>query len=162
MSSSTAAAVPSRAAPAASAADERRSAATASVALYGFVAWIGTHIAFVLFVLWAYLPERVLHRLGVLYYPSQYWALALPCHLMVSVAALYAAYWIYNLSRLPPLDDFANVIDEFSNAPDERDLAARGQQERIPPIYDLPITHVNAVLFPRRPAGRAGASSLAG
>ena len=41
------------AAPAASAADERRSAATASVALYGFVAWIGTHIAFVLFVLWA-------------------------------------------------------------------------------------------------------------
>ena len=102
---STAAAVPSRAAPAASAADERRSAATASVALYGFVAWIGTHIAFVLFVLWAYLPERVLHRLGVLYYPSQYWALALPCHLMVSVAALYAAYWIYNLSRLPPLDD---------------------------------------------------------
>ena len=116
----------------------------------------------VLFVLWAYLPERVLHRLGVLYYPSQYWALALPCHLMVSVAALYAAYWIYNLSRLPPLDDFANVIDEFSNAPDERDLAARGQQERIPPIYDLPITHVNAVLFPRRPAGRAGASSSAG
>ena len=73
-----------------------------------------------------------------------------------------AAYWIYNLSRLPPLDDFANVIDEFSNAPDERDLAARGQQERIPPIYDLPITHVNAVLFPRRPAGRAGASSSAG
>ena len=104
MTWSTAAAVPSRAAPAASAADERRSAATASVALYGFVAWIGTHIAFVLFVLWAYLPERVLHRLGVLYYPSQYWALALPCHLMVSVAALYAAYWIYNLSRLPPLD----------------------------------------------------------
>ena len=44
---------------------KRRSAATASVALYGFVAWIGTHIAFVLFVLWAYLPERVLHRLGV-------------------------------------------------------------------------------------------------
>ena len=115
-----------------------------------------------LFVLWSFLPERVLHRLGVLYYPSQYWALALPCHLMVSVAALYAAYWIYNLSRLPPLDDFANVIDEFSNAPDERDLAARGQQERIPPIYDLPITHVNAVLFPRRPASRAAASSSAG
>ena len=56
-------------------------------ALYGFVAWIGTHICYAMFLLWAYVPEHVLQELGVTYYPNKYWAVALPSHALVTLAA---------------------------------------------------------------------------
>ena len=81
--------------------------------IYGFVAWIGTHLCYAVFLLWAYLPEHVLHGLGVTYYPSKYWAVAVPCHLLVSLAAVYLLYWFVNMMRLPPLESFHNILDEY-------------------------------------------------
>ena len=46
----------------------------------------------VLFLLWAYLPESVLHAHGITYYPSKYWAVALPAWACVTVVAGVAAY----------------------------------------------------------------------
>jgi phosphatidylinositol glycan class P protein len=131
--------------------------------IYGFVAWIGTHLCYAVFLLWAYLPEHVLHDLGVTYYPSKYWAVAVPCHLLVSLAAVYLLYWFYNMMRLPPLESFHNIVDEYSK--DADDIPAWSQQgECIPPIYDLPIPSVNAVLYRCTPAaplaaGHAGSSA---
>ena len=124
--------------------------------IYGFVAWIGTHLCYAVFILWAYLPEHVLHDLGVTYYPSKYWAVAVPCHLLVSVAAVYLLYWFYNMMRLPPLESFHNILDEYSKAPD--DIPAWFQPDCIPPIYDLPIPSVNAVLYRRAPSSLAAAN----
>ena len=87
--------------------------------IYGFVAWIGTHLCYAVFLLWAYLPEHVLHDLGVTYYPSKYWAVAVPCHVLVSVAAVYVGYWFYNMMRLPPLESFHNIVDEYSKDADD-------------------------------------------
>ena len=123
--------------------------------IYGFVAWIGTHLCYAVFLLWAYLPERVLHDLGVTYYPSKYWAVAVPCHLLVSIAAVYLMYWFYNMMRLPPLESFHNIIDQYSKDPD--DIPAWFQGDGIPPIYDLPIPSVNAVLYRRAPASASSA-----
>lgn len=129
-------------------------------ALYGFVAWIGTHILFAMFILWAYLPERVLQELGITYYPSKYWAVAVPCHVLVSIVAVYVFYWLYNLMHLPPLESFDNLTDPYSKAPHE--LPARGQNEGgIPPLHDLPITTVNAVLFRQPPARQVPVRSSA-
>lgn len=116
--------------------------------IYSFVGWIGTHLCFVLFILWAYLPEPVLNGVGVTYFPSKYWGVAIPCHLLVSLATVYLVYWFYNMMRLPPLESFHNFMDEYSKAPD--DIPAWGQGECIPPIYDVPITSVNAALYNRR------------
>ena len=87
--------------------------------IYGFVAWIGTHLCYAVFLLWAYLPEHVLHDLGVTYYPSKYWAVAVPCHVLVSVAAVYVGYWFYNMMRLQPLESFHNIVDEYSKDADD-------------------------------------------
>jgi phosphatidylinositol glycan class P protein len=38
---------------------------------YGFVAWTGTAIAFVLYILWALLPDSWIQAAGVLWYPSR-------------------------------------------------------------------------------------------
>lgn len=39
---------------------------------YGFVAWISTHALFVLYLLWALLPDTLIVRLGIEWYPSRW------------------------------------------------------------------------------------------
>ena len=91
-------------------------------ALYGFVAWIATHICYALFVLWAYIPEERLRQIGVTYYPAKYWALALPCYVLVTLSAIQVLYWTYNMMHLPPLESMSTIVDEYSKQPNERDL----------------------------------------
>ena len=35
--------------------------------------------------------------------PPPLWAVAVPCHLLVSLATVYLLYWFVNMMRLPPL-----------------------------------------------------------
>ena len=39
---------------------------------HGFVAWTSTALIFVLYILWALLPDDVIVRLGVRWYPNRY------------------------------------------------------------------------------------------
>ena len=38
---------------------------------YGFVAWMGTSLAWILYVLWALLPDKWIVATGVEWYPSR-------------------------------------------------------------------------------------------
>ena len=38
---------------------------------YGFVAWLSTYAMFVLYILWALLPDRWVVRLGIEWYPNR-------------------------------------------------------------------------------------------
>ena len=66
--------------------------AASSVEVYGFAGWIASAVAFVAFLLWAVLPESALHAMGVTYYPSKHWALAIPLWLVLLVLYVYWAY----------------------------------------------------------------------
>jgi hypothetical protein len=66
--------------------------AASSVEVYGFAGWIASAVAFVAFLVWAVLPESCLHALGITYYPSKHWALAIPLWLVLLVAYVYWAY----------------------------------------------------------------------
>ena len=66
--------------------------AASSVEVYGFAGWIASAVAFVAFVAWAVLPERALHAVGITYYPSKHWALAIPLWLVLLVTYVYWAY----------------------------------------------------------------------
>ncbi|KAK9951186.1 hypothetical protein M0R45_006643 [Rubus argutus] len=58
--------------------------------VYGFVGSITTVVAIVIFLVWAYVPESWLHSIGIFYYLSRYWALAVPAYAMMAVElALY-------------------------------------------------------------------------
>ena len=39
---------------------------------YGFVAWAVTYLSFILYFIWAILPEEWIKRLGVTWYPNRY------------------------------------------------------------------------------------------
>lgn len=119
--------------------------AKSALALYGFVAWIATHVCYVLFLLWAYLPDRVLNNLGVTYYPDKHWALALPCHALVSFVSALTFYLTYNMMHVPPLDSLSTIVDEYYKLPEERDLGGRHRRRfpSLPPVCPGPACRLS-------------------
>ncbi|KAL0429401.1 UNVERIFIED_CONTAM: Phosphatidylinositol N-acetylglucosaminyltransferase subunit P [Sesamum radiatum] len=73
--------------------------------VYGFVGSITTVVSTVVFIIWAYVPDRWLHSIGIYYYPSRYWALAVPTFFSVTVVLAIGFYIGVNLwlrLLLPP------------------------------------------------------------
>jgi hypothetical protein len=52
------------------------------------------------------------------------WALALPCHALVSMGAGLIIYWCWSMRALPRLESLATIIDEYSCRPTEHDLGS--------------------------------------
>ena len=48
---------------------------TSSVEVYGFVGWITSLVVCVIYLLWSLIPNELLERAGVAYYPDKHWAL---------------------------------------------------------------------------------------
>ncbi|CAM0871323.1 unnamed protein product [Alopecurus aequalis] len=137
---------------------ERDPAATAAAAagpkpseVYGFVGSITTVIATAVYLVWAYTPEPWLHSLGITYYPTKYWAVAVPAFVMVAVALSLLAYVGSNFLATPPPTSFTTIFDEYSR---ERAADATAEQEEdaeaerpIEPISDISIHHINNLMF---------------
>ena len=126
-------------------------------AVYGFVGWIGTITLFVLYLLWAYLPVELLHSLGVTYYPSRYWAVALPAYVCVIVLFVFTTYNGFCLMVNPPLDSFSTFTDKHAldRPKDWGGANAEGTEtNKLPPLFDIPIGEVNRLLYQRAQPGQ--------
>ena len=80
---------------------------------YGFVLYVFSSLAFLIYILWAYLPAPFLHSyVRITYYPSRWWALAIPCQLVMTVLYIFAALASYNTGHLTrPMGSIENVVD---------------------------------------------------
>lgn len=85
-----------------------------TVEVYGFVGWITTFLAWICYLLWAYLPESVLHQVGVSYYPNKYWAVAAPALLVTMLLLEACTYGGIGLSVNPHVDSFESLADGYS------------------------------------------------
>jgi phosphatidylinositol glycan class P protein len=80
---------------------------------YGFALYLASSAAFLMYILWAYVPSPLLHQMGIHYYPNRWWALAVPCWLVVLVLYIYVALASYNTRYLTlPLSSCENLVDE--------------------------------------------------
>ncbi|ENI02449.1 hypothetical protein COCC4DRAFT_144883 [Bipolaris maydis ATCC 48331] len=80
---------------------------------YGFALYLGSSAAFLMYILWAYVPAPMLHQMGIHYYPNRWWALAVPCWLVVLVIYIYVALASYNTRYLTlPLSSCENLVDD--------------------------------------------------
>jgi phosphatidylinositol glycan class P protein len=80
---------------------------------YGFALYLGSSAAFLMYILWAYVPAPMLHQMGIYYYPNRWWALAIPCWLVALIIYIYAALASYNTGYLTlPLNSIENLVDE--------------------------------------------------
>ncbi|KAF2095031.1 PIG-P, partial [Rhizodiscina lignyota] len=82
---------------------------------YGFALYLASSAAFLMYVLWAFLPSPFLHQLGIYYYPDRWWALAVPAWLVMAVGWIYVALASYNVEYLTrPMASVENMVDDVA------------------------------------------------
>uniref|UniRef100_A0A8I6XVT0 PIG-P domain-containing protein n=1 Tax=Hordeum vulgare subsp. vulgare TaxID=112509 RepID=A0A8I6XVT0_HORVV len=84
--------------------------------VYGFVGSITVVIATAVYLAWAYTPEPALRSLGITYYPTKYWALAVPSLAMVAVALSLIAYLGSNFVATPPPTSFSTIFGRYCSS----------------------------------------------
>ncbi|KAI8324925.1 phosphatidylinositol N-acetylglucosaminyltransferase subunit P-like protein [Martensiomyces pterosporus] len=124
-------------------------AKTPTFEYYGFVVYLVSLAMFVVYLLWAYLPDEALEAVGITYYPDRYWALAMPAWWLMSVLFVYLFNMAANMYNTPPLDAVDNFTDPYSNLPANASPNDFYCDEigGIPPVTDLPISLVNKCLY---------------
>jgi phosphatidylinositol N-acetylglucosaminyltransferase subunit P len=63
----------------------------------------------VAYLVWAYVPESMLQSAGITYYPSKYWALAVPSYLLFIIPLVIIAYCGLNMMDTPPLHSMDTI-----------------------------------------------------
>lgn len=112
-------------------------------AIYGFVLYLAAYIAFVVYVIWAYLPDTWLEAIGLSYFPQKYWALAVPCYLCVLWVLAFPAWLGYIHLCTPALDSTDLIVDDYSPTLSKKELAEEYSQQ----LADIPISEVNRQLY---------------
>ncbi|KAJ8436523.1 hypothetical protein Cgig2_026638 [Carnegiea gigantea] len=115
--------------------------------VYGFVGSITTVVATAIFFIWAYFPEQWLHYIGIFYYPSRYWALAVPSYFMVLVVLALGFYIGLNFMATPPPTSSSVIFDEHSREPQMVASQTRKDDQPIEPISDIGIDRINELMF---------------
>lgn len=118
--------------------------------VYGFVGAISTLVGFMVFMIWAYLPEPWLHTMGITYYPNRYWAMAIPAYVMIAIFFVVTFYTSLNYMATPPPYSLNTLFDEYTRSPITGTSGSQFLHESDRPIdsiSDLPITTVNALVF---------------
>jgi phosphatidylinositol glycan class P protein len=83
---------------------------------YGFVLYLFSSLAFLMYLLWSYLPSPFLHALGIYYYPNRWWSLAIPAWLVMLLVWIYVALAAYNTGYLTlPMGSIETIVDEAAN-----------------------------------------------
>ncbi|KNA07718.1 hypothetical protein SOVF_169300 [Spinacia oleracea] len=115
--------------------------------VYGFVGSITTIVATAIFFIWAYFPEHWLHSIGIFYYPSRYWAVAVPTYCMVIIVLGLAFYIGLNFMATPSPTSLNVIFDEHSREPQEFTTSAIEDNLPIEPISDIGINQINELMF---------------
>ncbi len=100
---------------------------------YGFVLYLASSLAFLMYILWAYLPSPILRGLGITYYPDRWWALAIPAWIVMVLIYIYVALACYNVEYLTlGLNRVETMVDEAGSVAilDENGRIRKGGSKR--------------------------------
>ena len=119
--------------------------------VYGFVGWIVTFIAYFAYLAWAFVPEAWLEAIGITYYPDKYWAIAVPAWLLAAIFFTLLIYAFGSMAMNPPLDSRQTFTDSYALEPapwgSDAGVPMEERHKRCPPIFDIPLSEVNRVLY---------------
>ncbi len=123
-----------------------------SNSVLSFIIWIGTYLVYFSYLAWAFLPDSVLHPLGITYYPSRYYALALPAYVIILLLTTVLMYVGWNLANTNDPDDFATIKDRHDDGRQvvTKIIPARyvkcGNSEGIPDFGDIDPVEMSKLL----------------
>lgn len=115
--------------------------------LFGFGGWLASALFYVLFLVWAYVPEATLEAYGFTYFPSKHWAVAVPAMIVVTYLFSLVMYKAVNLLSTPGLGSYATILDTHTVPLPEGTTCFEDDTEATPGIGDISIFEVNRHLF---------------
>ncbi|KAJ7771679.1 PIG-P-domain-containing protein [Mycena metata] len=123
---------------------------------YGFVAWTSTSFLYVVYLLWALLPDAYIKWIGIEWYPSRQWAILIPAWSVVLGLLVYFVYFALALFGTPAFSEMSAITDSRAHLPprnrERNPYLAYANRNVVPELYDIPIGLVNRVCYtPRRP-----------
>lgn len=93
--------------------------------ILSFVGWISSYLMYFCYIAWAVLPTSLLHSWGITYYPSRYYAIALPAYCITTYLLLCMAYIGWNMMNTHDPEDFATM----------RDIQTKEKTPLVPPNF---------------------------
>lgn len=129
-----------------------------SKSTYSFVAWISSIIGYVGFIAWAFLPQSFLHSWGITYYPSRYYAVAIPAYIIVLYVLSGWVYIAFNLLHTLDPEDIGTIRDRkqrgaiatASNSHAPVGIVKVGSLDGIPPMQDIDPVQISTILKRKR------------
>ncbi|KAJ3007090.1 hypothetical protein HKX48_009319, partial [Thoreauomyces humboldtii] len=110
---------------------------------YGFVVYLASFVIFGGYLVWSLSSDAFLHILGVYYYPTRWWAIALPVYVLGLIPFTILLFTGINFWRTPALSSYDTITD---NEADVLMLPLTKQKYRklasedcVPEIEDIPI-----------------------
>lgn len=101
---------------------------------YGFVLYLASSLAFLMYILWSYLPSPFLHALGITYYPNRWWSLAIPAWIVMVLIYIYIALACWNVEYMTlGLERVETMVDEAGSVAilDENGRLRKGGSKRF-------------------------------
>lgn len=85
-----------------------------SVELYGFFSWNLSAIVFIIYIIWAFVPAPVLQSFGIFYIPDQYYSIAIPLWVAVTVVTILQLYVAFCMFATPEIESYATLQDKHT------------------------------------------------
>lgn len=79
------------------------------VELYGFFSWNLSAFVFIIYMIWAFVPNEVLNGFGIYYIPDKYYAIALPLWFAVTLFTALELYVAVCMWTTPSLDSYETL-----------------------------------------------------
>ena len=113
---------------------------------YAFVAWISSLVGLIIFLLWALSPNDLLHGIGINYYPSRYYAIAIPAYSIVVVVLVVIGYIGINLLNTLDPEEMLTIRDDLARKSPGIFLKCNSSGG-IPDVGDIDPVDVSNILF---------------
>lgn len=85
-----------------------------SVELYGFFSWNLSAIVFILYLIWAFVPDSILNEFGIYYIPDKYYAIAFPLWLAVTIMTVFNMYVAICIYSTPNIESYDTLQDKHT------------------------------------------------
>mmetsp|Transcript_1623 Transcript_1623/g.2873 ORF Transcript_1623/g.2873 Transcript_1623/m.2873 type:complete len:204 (+) Transcript_1623:693-1304(+) len=95
-------------------AGEEKKTHVSVIELYGFFSWNLSAFVFVIYMIWAFVPDEVLNRFGIYYIPNKYYAVAIPLWLAVTMFTSLQLYMTVCMYSTPSIDSYETLQDKHT------------------------------------------------
>ncbi|KAJ3827395.1 PIG-P-domain-containing protein [Lentinula raphanica] len=129
--------------------------------LHGLIAWTSSSFLFLVYILWALLPDECIVGAGVEgveWYPNREWSLLIPAWSMVMVLLTYFAYMALTIHCTPAFHDISAVTGGYSGVCNKKTSNKGSNVDALPSKIPKPnspskMTQVRleSLLFKLRP-----------